>query len=234
LAVFIVYILSRIVDKFFFGQLLLTVDQHTHLALFGPDHHGLIPHAADHVKRVHRPAPQGQLEGVVLHTLFQCAFQVIGDLKEPIGRTKSADTLMRSLVIVVFDPVRTARHRLLKAAKLGAHKKLRLDAFPETLDFAQGHGMMGAGADVAHAVLFHLPLKPRFPTPVGVLPAVVGEHLPGNTVLGNPPAVGLYHLGRGLAAIQPQTGDVAGIIVYKADQIGITPRQAEGHDITLP
>ena len=54
--------------------------------------------------------------------------------------------------------VRTALHRLVKTAKLGAHKKLRSDAFSEMLDLAQGHGMMGTGADVAHAVLFHLPL----------------------------------------------------------------------------
>jgi hypothetical protein len=74
LAVFIVYILSRIVDKFFLGALLLTIHQHAHFALFRPDHHGLIPHAAHHVKRVHRPAPQGQLEGVFLHPLRQGAF----------------------------------------------------------------------------------------------------------------------------------------------------------------
>jgi hypothetical protein len=74
LAVFIVYILSGIVDKFFLGALLLTVEKHAHLALFRPDHHGLIPHAAHHVKRVHRSAPQGQLKGVILHTLFQGAF----------------------------------------------------------------------------------------------------------------------------------------------------------------
>jgi hypothetical protein len=209
LAVFIVYILSRIVDKFFLGALLLTVDQHTHLALFRPDHHGLIPHAAHHVKRVHRPAPQGQFKGVVLHTLFQGALQIVGDLKEPIGRTKSADALMRSFVIVVLHPVRTALHRLIKAAKLGTHKKLRLDAFPEALDLAQGHGMMGTGADVAHAVLFHLPLETRLAAPVGVLPAVVGKHLAGNTVFGNPPAVGFQHLGRGLAAVHPEAGNVA-------------------------
>jgi hypothetical protein len=201
LAVFIVYILSGIVDKFFLGALLLTVEKHAHLALFRPDHHGLIPHAADHVKRVHRPAPQSQLKGVVRHTLFQGAFQVMGDLKEPIGRTKSADALMRSFVIVVLHPVRTALHGLVKAAKLGAHKKLRLDAFPKALDFAQGHGVVGTGADVAHAVLFHLPLEARLAPPVGVLAAVVGEHLAGNTVFGNPTPVGLQHLGRGLAAI---------------------------------
>jgi hypothetical protein len=32
--------------------------------------------------------------------------------------------------------------------------------------------MMGTGADVAHTVLFHLPLKPRLAAPVGVLAAV--------------------------------------------------------------
>ena len=98
----------------------------------------------------------------------------MGDFKEPIGRTKPADALMRSFVIVILHPVRAALHGLVKAGKLRAHKKLRLDAFPETLDLAQGHGMMGTRADVAHTVLFHLPLEARLTAPVGVLAPIVG------------------------------------------------------------
>jgi len=56
LVVFIFYILSRIVDKFFFKLLILSVDEHSNLALFRPDHHRLAAHAAHHVKRIHRPA----------------------------------------------------------------------------------------------------------------------------------------------------------------------------------
>jgi hypothetical protein len=66
------------------------------------------------------------------------------DLKKPVGRTQAANALMRSLVIIVFDPVSGSLHGLLEAVELGAKKKLALDAFPESLDLTQGHGMVGA------------------------------------------------------------------------------------------
>jgi hypothetical protein len=66
LTVFIFYILSRIVDKFFFRLLILTVDEHLDFTLFRPDHHRLSAHAAHHVKGIHRPAPKGQLKGIFL------------------------------------------------------------------------------------------------------------------------------------------------------------------------
>jgi hypothetical protein len=67
------YILSGIVDKFFFRLLILTVDEHFDFALFGSDHHRLAAHAAYHVKRIHRPAPKGQLKGIFFDTFFQGA-----------------------------------------------------------------------------------------------------------------------------------------------------------------
>jgi hypothetical protein len=68
--VFIVYILSRIVDKFFLGSSALAIKEHAHLALLGPDHHRLSAHAAHHVKRVHRTAPEGELERIFLDSFF--------------------------------------------------------------------------------------------------------------------------------------------------------------------
>jgi hypothetical protein len=56
-----VYILSGIIYKFFSFGRLGAVQEHLHLALFGPDHHRLATHAAHHVKRVHRPAAKGKL-----------------------------------------------------------------------------------------------------------------------------------------------------------------------------
>jgi hypothetical protein len=73
LVVFIFYILSRIVDKFFFKLLILSVDEHSDLALFRPDHHRLAAHATHHVKRIHRPAAKGQLEGILLDAFLQRA-----------------------------------------------------------------------------------------------------------------------------------------------------------------
>ena len=66
------------------------------------------------------------------------------DLEKPVSRTQTANALMRSLVIIVFDPVGSSFHGLLEAVKLGAKKKFTLDAFPESLDLTQRHGMVGA------------------------------------------------------------------------------------------
>jgi hypothetical protein len=51
---------------------------------------------------------------------------------------------MRSFVVIVFDPKSGSFHGLLEAVELGSKKKLVLDAFPESLDLTQGHGMVGA------------------------------------------------------------------------------------------
>jgi hypothetical protein len=74
LSVFIFYILSGIVDKFFLRLLIFTVDEHFDFALFRSDHHRLAAHASHHVKRIHRPAPKGQLKSIFLHPFFKGAF----------------------------------------------------------------------------------------------------------------------------------------------------------------
>jgi len=179
----------------------MAVDKHLDLTLFSADHHRLAAHAAHHVKRVHRSAPQGQFKGIFLNTFFKGAFEFMLDLKKPVGRAQAPDTLMRPLVIVIFYPECRPFHRLLKAVELRTEKKLILDAFPEPLDFTQRHWMVGAGSNVLDAVLFHLPLKPGLAAPVGILPAIVGKHLTGYTIFSNPPTVGLQHVCGGLAAI---------------------------------
>jgi hypothetical protein len=98
---------------------------------------------------------------------------------------------MRSFVIIVFDPKSASCHCLLEAVELGTEEKLVLDAFPEPLNLAQCHGMVGAGFDMFYPVFFHFLFKPGLAPPVGVLPAVVRQHLFGHPILGNPPPVGL-------------------------------------------
>jgi hypothetical protein len=137
----------------------------------------------------------------------------MGDLEEPVGRTQTADALMRPFVIVVLHPVGGSFHGLLEAVELRTKKKLALDAFPETLDLTQGHWMVGARSDVLDPVFFHLPLEAGLSSPVGVLPAVVGEHLTRHPVLGNPPPIGLQHMLGGLAAVKTKAGDVTRVVV---------------------
>jgi hypothetical protein len=65
------------------------------------------------------------------------------DLEKPVGRAQTTDTLMGSLVVIVFDPVGSSLHGLLEAVELGTKKKLALDTFPKSLDLTQRHGMVG-------------------------------------------------------------------------------------------
>jgi hypothetical protein len=227
------YILSCVVHKFFLmaGRI---VHQHFHFALFRPDDHTLAAHAAHHIERIHWAATQRQFQDVLLNALFQCFFQFVGNFEKPVGRTQPTDTLVGAFVIVVLHPEGGALHRLLEAVELSPLEELAQDRFPETLDLAQGHGMVRTRADVLDAVLFHLPFETRLAPPVRVLPAVVGEHLLGHAILGNTAPVGLQHVGRRLAAVQPQAGDIPTVIVHEADQVGVATRQPEGHDVALP
>ena len=83
-------------------------------------------------------------------------------------------------------------------------------------------------------VFLQLLLEAGLPPPVGVLPAIVRQHLLGDPVVGHRPAVGLKHMLGGLASIQPQGGHVAAVVVDEADQVGVVAPQPDGQDIGLP
>jgi hypothetical protein len=229
-----VYILSRIVDKFFLRSTGLSINEHPDFALLGPDHHRLAAHAAHHVEGIHRPAPKRQLQRIFLKPLFESLPKLVGDLEEPIGRTQSPDALVRPLVVVVLDPQRGAFHRLLEAVKLRPLQELPQDRLPEPLDLTERHRVVRPGADVFDTVFLQLLLEARFAPPVGVLPAVVGQHLLGHPVLGYPSAVGLQHMLGRLAAVQPQGRHVAAVIVDEADQVGVVASQPDGQNVALP
>ena len=137
-------------------------------------------------------------------------------------------------MVIVFDPEGTPLHSLLEAVELSPLEELAQNRFPEALDFAQRHRVVGTGTDMLNAVLFHLPFEAGLASPVRVLPAVVGEHLFGNTILGNAAAICLQHMGGGLATIQAQAGNIPAVVVQKSDQVSVATRQAEGHDVALP
>jgi hypothetical protein len=130
---------------------------------------------------------------------------------------------VRPLVIVILDPELSSLDRLLEAVELGPLEELAQDRLPEAFDLAQRHRMVGTRTDMLDAILLHLPFEAGLTAPVRVLSAVVGKHLFGNAVLGNAAAVGLQHVFGGLTAVQPQGGDVAAVVVHKADQVGVAP-----------
>jgi hypothetical protein len=229
-----VYILSRIVDKFFLRSTALAVNEHPDFALLRPDHHRLAAHPAHHVKGIHRPSPKRELQGIFRKPLFDRLPQLVGDLEETVRRAKPPDPLVGPLVVVVLDPQRGALQRLLEAVKLRPLPKLPQHRFPESLDLAKGHRVVRPGADVFDTVLLQLLLEAGLASPVGVLPAVVGQHLLGNPVLGHRPPVGLQHVLGRLAAVQPQRGDVAAVVVDEADQVGVVAPQPNGQNVALP
>jgi hypothetical protein len=232
--VFIVYILSRIVDKFFVGRGVVAIEQHPHLALLRPDHHRLAAHATHHVEGIHRAPPQRQLECVLSNPLFDGLPQLVGDLEEPVGGTKPPDALVRPLVVVILHPQRGALHRLLEAVELRPLQKLPQDRLPEALNLAERHGVMRPGADVPHPVFLKLLLEPRLAPPVGVLPAVVGQDLLGDPVVGDSTTIGLQDMLGRLAAVQPERGDVAAVVVDEPDQVGVVAPQPHGQNVALP
>jgi len=119
-----IYILSCVVHKFFFLAGGIRVHQHFDFALLRPDDHALVPHAADHIERIHRPATQRQFQDIFGNTLLQCLFQVVGDLEKPIGGAQTTDPLMRPPVIIIGNPKSSPLHRLLKAVELSPLEEL--------------------------------------------------------------------------------------------------------------
>jgi len=201
--VFILYLLYRIVDKFFLGSAALAVKEHPDLTLLGPDHHRLATHAAHHIEGVHRAAPEREFQGILLKPLFDRLSQIGGDLEETVRRAKPPDPLVGPLMVVILYPQGRAFHRLLEAPKLPPLQELPQKRLPQALNLAERHRVMRAGTDMLDAVFLQLLLEAGLAPPVGVLPPVVSQNLLGDTVVGHRPTVGLEHMLRGLASVHP-------------------------------
>jgi len=137
-------------------------------------------------------------------------------------------------VVVVFHPQPNPLAGRLEAVELRPLQELLPDGLPEAFDLAQSHGMMRSALDVVNPILAQLRLKARGPAPTRVLAPLIGEHLFGYAVLGHRPAMHLQDVLRRLAAKHVQPHHVAGVIVDKADEVGVLAAQAEGKDIGLP
>ena len=212
----------------------LALDEHLHLALFGPDDHGLLAHPADHIKGTLRFASQGQFERVLLNAPFHDLPQLLGDRKEAVGGTQAVQRLVRPLVVVVLHPQPDSLACRLETVKLRSHQELFPDGLPEPLDLAQCHGMMGPALDVMNPILAQFRFKARGPAPAGVLASLIGEHLFGHAILGHRRAVHLQDVLGRLAAKDVHSYQVAGEIIHETDQVSVLAAQAEGEDVGLP
>ena len=96
---------------------------------------------------------QGQTQRVVPATLPHGLFHVARDPVEPIRRTGAFDPLMRTLMVVVVDPVLQPTASVRERCEDRFLEKLPPDRLPETLDLAQRHRMVRRAAHVLHALL---------------------------------------------------------------------------------
>jgi hypothetical protein len=224
--------LFEVVDEFF--VFVSIFDGEFEFAFFGPENDGLAFHPADHIEGGFGFAAQRHFQEVFLDACLDGLAQLRRDFKKAVRRAKAFNALVGPLVIVVFDPQANAFSRRIEALELGAGEELLPDGFPEALDLAQRHGMMGPGLEVVGPVLFHLRLEAGEAPPVDILPAVVGEHLFGRLVFAGGDPEDLQHVFGRVAAEQVRPHNEARVIVHEADHVGVAPAQPEGENVRLP
>jgi hypothetical protein len=224
----------QVVDHLPSRWLFLALDEHLHFTLFGTDDHGLLAHPPHHVERTARLPPQRQFQHVLLNAVLDDLPQFLGDGKEPIGRTQPLQGLVRPLVVVVLHPPPHPLAGGLEAIELRSHQELLPDRLPVPFDLAQGHGMVRPALDVVDPILAQLRLETRRAAPTAVLAALIREHFFGHAVLRHRRAVHLQYVLCRLAAKHVQSHHVAGVIIEKADEVGVLASQTEGKDIGLP
>jgi hypothetical protein len=224
--------LLEVIDEFF--VFVSIVDGEFKFAFFGPENDGLPFHAADHVEGSFGLAAQSDLKQVFLDACFDGFAQLGGDFEVAIGGTKSLDTLMRSLVIVILDPEADALARGVETFELGAGEKLLPDRFPEAFDLPQRHGMVRPGFEVMDAILFHLGLEASHPAPVHIFATVVGEHFLGGLILAGGDPKHLQDIFGRVTAKKVGPDQEPRVIIHEADEVGIPASQPEGEDVGLP
>lgn len=137
-------------------------------------------------------------------------------------------------MVVVLHPQPDPLSRRLETVELGSHQELFPDSFPESLDLAQRHGMMGPALDVMDPILAQLRLEARGPAPACVLATLIGEQFFGHAIFGHRRAVHLQDVLGRLAAKDVYSYQVAGEIIHETDEVGVLSSQTEGEDVGLP
>jgi hypothetical protein len=226
--------LIKVVNYFLRSVFFLIVNRQTQLAFLSPQHHRLAFHTAHHIKWQLRLAAQRHLKKVLLDALLDGLAKLALYLKIPVGRTQSADALMRPLVVVILHPLADTFLSVLKTAELRTAQKLQEDRLPEPLDLAQRHRVVWLRFDVVDPVFLQLRLKPAGPAPRRVLTSVVRQHLLRWVILRGCPAVHLDHVLRRLAAKQIKARDISGIIVDIPDQKGVPASETKRKYVRLP
>src|SRR6185312_7813184 len=96
------FIVFQVVHQFLF--FIRAAEFQFEFAFLGPQHDRLAFHPADHVEGGAGLAAQRQFQEVLFNAGLHGLAQLALDLKEAIRRAESFDALMRTLVVVIFNP----------------------------------------------------------------------------------------------------------------------------------
>jgi len=226
--------LFEVIHQRVVGRKFLTVHLHTHALVLRRDHQRLLAHTANHVERLlHLAVPRQRLH-VGRHAAFDRGAFFLLDREEAVGRAEPIHSLMRPPVVVVLHPPREAFPRLVECFEARLDEKLVLERLPQPLDFPQCLGMLRRTTNVMDVILPQFLLEGRLPAPVGVLPAVVGQHLLWLAVFAHRTPVDLQHILRRVTAVDPQSHDVPGVVIQECDDVRHFPKDVVVRDVALP
>jgi hypothetical protein len=158
-----------------------------------------------------------------------------GRPEEPVSRRETLKSLMRALEVVMLDK---KAHPPLTVFKVGEHRaaeQLLPKRLPEPLDLPAGLRMVRSAFHVLDAVTLQFGFELRAAAPGGVLAALVGEDLPGRSVLSDATAQGLQHQDTALVVRHGKTHQISGVIVQERGHVDpLMTSQEERKKVRLP
>ncbi len=186
------------------------------VALAGHPNIGLAEFA-EQVERGLRDLTERQAERVVGAALARRLLDVAGDAVETVGGGCAADPLVRSLMVVIPDPVFDSLASVGEGSEDGVFEILRPDRLPEALDLPERHRVVRRAANVLDSLALQRLLEFRFPPPGDELSAVVAEQLARRSPLPDRALDDLHDRVGRLSAEQAVADDVARVIVDDSD-----------------
>jgi hypothetical protein len=178
---------------------------------------------------------QGQTKRILPATMLDCFLNISGQAVKPVCRTGSVNTLMRTLMVIVGDPMAEALTGIGKRSEYSIREKLFPYRAPESLDLAECHRVMRGAADVLHALTAEHFLEFCFTPPGDELPTVIRKNLPGSTPLADGALDNFQNRIGCLLAEQAMAHDIAGVVINNPDQVDpVQPFELKGKNIDLP
>lgn len=172
---------------------------------------------------------------VGLHLRLDGSAHVWCGAKESVGRHRAVDALMRPLKIVVLDEEPQSLQAVREIGEYRLTQKLLPQRFPKPLDLAERLGMLWPTSAVRDAVAPQQLLKLRRPTPRGILPALIRQHLSWLSVLGDAALEGFDHQARTLVMRERPRHHVPRVVIHEADEVhALVAPHLEGEDVALP